>query len=1160
METGIELIDKSETAMSRHQIFSIANQLRYGLVSIVVSTVLITGSTLTYLSFREQAEQTRLLQQERSQAAANKISAYLDNLQRQLNYLSELRGLTDFTTETQRSLLEGLVNSNSAYEIVGILNNEGQVVQAMSPYDPISPSRLYFAQAYVDSPLFLTTFRSGRNYVSPVEIDTNIGLPVATLAVPIRNNNNQINGVLFTKINLNFLTQITTRTQVGKTGYSYVLDNRLALIAGGLETVESQNSKQQTNVETRQELKNRPFVQELAKLSLSPGIQPVIVYKGLNGEDVVGTATLVRRVHWLVVVELPTDEVYAPVRWMILVMGGATLVGTALAVGLGIAFSKSITVPLKSLTAAASRISNGQFDSQVNIAASNELGNLAKSFNSMAKQLQTFFAEMNALNEELSKSQRRLTQFIEAMPVGVFVAEANGKPYYTNQVGQQILGKGIVESATAENLQEAYQAYLAGSEQLYPQERNPIVSALNGKSVRVDDMEIRRSDKIIPLESFGTPIYDELGNITYAIATFTDITKRKQAEKVLAQYNQTLQQKVEERTQELEQEIVEHRRTEVALLQSEAQNRAILSAIPDLMFRVSAEGIYLGYVTTADFTDLLPSDFDPIGKHISEFLPQEVYSRHLQHLQQALDTGNSQIYEQQIWIGGKLQHEEVRVVVSGENEVLFMIRDISDRKQLEEDLSQANRFLDSIVANIPLALFVKDVQNEWRYILWNQAAEKLYGVSQAEAIGRNSYDFVDAEQANHFLSEDLKILEQGTLTIIEEEKIEHKVRGSLWQRFIKVPVYNQQRQATHLLCIGEDITVRKQAEIALRQKNEELLITLQQLQTTQEELIQSEKMAALGQLIAGIAHEINTPLGAIRSSAGNIFKFLEQILEQLPVLFQSFSIKQRDDFFALVQRSLKQEVTFSTKQERQLKKALIRQLEAENIDNAATIADILVTMGIYSEIEVFLPLLRTPDSLQILEIAYKLSGLQRSTTTINIATDRASKVVFALKTYARYDSSGAMSLAYLTEGIETVLTLYNNQLKQGVEVIKNYGELPLVLCYPDELNQVWTNLIHNALQAMNNRGTLTIDVSQQDQQAQITITDSGKGIPQEIQGRIFEPFFTTKPPGEGSGLGLDIVRKIIIKHSGEITVESEPGRTTFKVLLPIQPNQETQDV
>lgn len=337
----------------------------------------------------------------------------------------------------------------------------------------------------------------------------------------------------------------------------------------------------------------------------------------------------------------------------------------------------------------------------------------------------------------------------------------------------------------------------------------------------------------------------------------------------------------------------------------------------------------------------------------------------------------------------------------------------------------------------------------------------------------------------------------------------------------------------------------------LQEKNQELSKTLQQLKATQQELIEKEKMAALGQLVASIAHEINTPLGAIRSSAVNISDSLNQTLEQLPVLFQSLSPEQSRDFLALLQRSLRTEFTLSTKEERQVKRALIRQLDAEEVENADILADTLVDMGIYNEIEPFLPLLKHSDTSQILEIAYNLSGIKKSTATINTATDRASKVVFALKTYARYDQSDEMILTNLTEGIETVLTLYQNQLKKGVEVTRNYAELPPVLCYPDELHQVWTNLIHNALQAMDYRGALTIDAIQQSQQVHISITDTGSGIPEEIKSKIFEPFFTTKPPGEGSGMGLDIVNKIIQKHQGRIKFESIPGQTTFTVSLPM---------
>jgi len=112
----------------------------------------------------------------------------------------------------------------------------------------------------------------------------------------------------------------------------------------------------------------------------------------------------------------------------------------------------------------------------------------------------------------------------------------------------------------------------------------------------------------------------------------------------------------------------------------------------------------------------------------------------------------------------------------------------------------------------------------------------------------------------------------------------------------------------------------------------------------------------------------------------------------------------------------------------------------------------------------------------------------------------------------------------------------------------------LIMCYPDELNQVWTNLLHNALQAMDYRGTLQIEVKQQERNLLVSIADTGKGISSEIMPRIFEPFFTTKAPGEGSGLGLDIVKKIIDKHEGEIDVESASGKTKFTVRLPLNLN------
>ncbi|MBD2318876.1 ATP-binding protein [Phormidium tenue] len=341
-------------------------------------------------------------------------------------------------------------------------------------------------------------------------------------------------------------------------------------------------------------------------------------------------------------------------------------------------------------------------------------------------------------------------------------------------------------------------------------------------------------------------------------------------------------------------------------------------------------------------------------------------------------------------------------------------------------------------------------------------------------------------------------------------------------------------------------------EQKVEERTQELSQTLVNLQATQAELIQSEKMAALGQLTASVAHEVNTPLGVIRSATGNIIATLNILLPQLPILMQRLNPIQQAAFIALVNTSLQQQQSLSTKEERQLRRRLQTELDALGLVESQEIAIQLTLLRIETSLEAYQPLLEAPDCDEILQVAYRLVQQSQNAISIQQEVDRAAKIVFALKTYShRSSEAGEKSLIQISDGIEIALTLYQNRLKQGIEVIRKYEPVPDLLCDPDALTQVWVNLIDNAIYAIDKTGTLEIAIATQAGQIVVEITNSGAAIPDEVMPRLFEPFFTTKPRGEGSGLGLDIVRQIVQKHDGNIHARNHCGGVAFLVIIPL---------
>ncbi|ABA24482.1 PAS/PAC sensor signal transduction histidine kinase [Trichormus variabilis ATCC 29413] len=573
-----------------------------------------------------------------------------------------------------------------------------------------------------------------------------------------------------------------------------------------------------------------------------------------------------------------------------------------------------------------------------------------------------------------------------------------------------------------------------------------------------------------------TPLGDSNSQISQLVVTATEITERKQAE--------------------------QERQLFVSLIENSSDFIGFATLAGKPLF-LNEAGLKL---VGLDGLDALKN------LHIMDFFfpeDQEYMDKHIMRV----------VNERGLWQGeyrfrNYQTHEEIPVdfniftVKSSETGkplcLATVTRDIQERRKVEALLQEQEQFLRNIYEGVDQIIFVVDVLEnlDFCYTGWNSTAERYTGITRNDAIGKAPEDIFGSVEGSLVRQRYKNCVEAG-VSISFEDCLTFHNQETWWLTKIN-PLKNSAGRVYCLVGTTLDITQRKQNEIQLRQQAENLENTLRELQLTQTQLIHSEKMSSIGNMVAGVAHEINNPVNFIHGNLIPASEYAQDLLQLVelyrlhfpypPEEIQEFIIDIEFDF---------------------LKEDLVKLLQS-----------------------------------------------------MRIGTQRIREIVLSLRNFSRLDEAEFKQVD-IHEGIDSTLMILQNRLKAKSDhpeilVVKSYGDLPLIDCYPGQLNQVFMNLISNAIDALEEPvvdGQLsvakpTIYIRSEmfnNNWVRVTISDNGVGIPQEILSKLFDPFFTTKSVGKGTGLGLSISYQIVVdRHNGKLTCNSTPGQgAEFIIEIPI---------
>jgi signal transduction histidine kinase len=416
--------------------------------------------------------------------------------------------------------------------------------------------------------------------------------------------------------------------------------------------------------------------------------------------------------------------------------------------------------------------------------------------------------------------------------------------------------------------------------------------------------------------------------------------------------------------------------------------------------------------------------------------------------------------------------------------------------------AQVGRLAGKFVSEIRVAVDGQDGFEQWRQwqpnvVVTDIMMPRMNGLEMSEAIKAEDPDAQiivitsdrDAESLRHALAlgveryiskpVDMHLLADAIGKCVRDRRQTDELR--LTRRVARLTEELRQQLAD-----------KERAEQALQREKDEQRVLIERLEEAHNQLLQSEKMASIGQLAAGVAHEINNPVGFINSNLGALQKYVRGLL-RLIAAYEAYEAALAPDSRDAID-TVKREI---------------------DIDYLRADIDSLL------------------DETQ--------GGLLR-----------VKRIVQDLKDFSHVSDS-EMHWANIEQGLDSTLNVVANELKYKAELVRDYGNVPEIECIASQINQVFMNLLVNAAQSISGHGVITLRTRRADEQVCVEISDTGCGIAPEIVNRIFDPFFTTKPVGIGTGLGLSITHGIVRKHHGRIDVDSAPGRgTTFRVVLPIR--------